>query len=580
MRPSPGDVVGGKYRIVRLIGDGGMGAVYEARHELLGTNVALKFLHSELSKRPGLASRFLQEARVSARIQSPHVTRVTDVDQTPDGSPFLVMELLTGESLQQLLDRRVKLPKDQAIDFALQILSGLEAAHALGVVHRDLKPDNVFITPSTGGPLLKLLDFGIAKLREANEYQKGLTRPGAIMGTPEYMAPEQLYSADRVDHRADLYSLGVMLYEMLTGERPAYGDDAAAIVSQVAAGKVKRITEHDASLGEELAKVVHQAIDPESSRRFDSALSMRLALAPLSGELSHAGRLAATPAPAAVIPSPSEPPPKRQDKTADLPPLEPKAPSDEAPTRGGVAPTLPPDDDATAPAPPAPMAPVPVQPAPPPATAVGGDEPPKGGTQEASKELIAELAAQGARAQAVPAPHQQQMQRPAPPQQAHYVSAGYGAAPPPMPTRKRGGGGAIIALLLGVLVTGGAIALVVVLRNNKTDDPTPTNPLGEPTPTTTITAQGPDPNATTDVPPSPTPSPTPTPVPTKTSTGGGTPVPKKDAGTDAGKADAGTTAPFPTFPLPSGLPPLPSGLPPLPTFPQIPGFPPPNDQKK
>lgn len=249
MRPSPGDVVGGKYRIVRLIGDGGMGAVFEARHELLGTNVALKFLHSELSKRPGLASRFLQEARVSARIQSPHVTRVTDVDQTPDGSPFLVMELLTGESLQQLLDRRVKLPKDQAIDFALQILSGLEAAHALGVVHRDLKPDNVFITPSTGGPLLKLLDFGIAKLREANEYQKGLTRPGAIMGTPEYMAPEQLYSADRVDHRADLYSLGVMLYEMLTGERPAYGDDAAAIVSQVAAGKVKRITEHDASLG-------------------------------------------------------------------------------------------------------------------------------------------------------------------------------------------------------------------------------------------------------------------------------------------------------------------------------------------
>ncbi len=573
MRPSPGDVIGGKYRIVRLIGDGGMGAVYESHHELLGTNVALKFLHRELAKRPGLSSRFLQEARVSARIQSPHVTRVTDVDQTPDGSPFLVMELLTGESLQQLLDRRVKLPKDQAIDFALQILSGLEAAHALGVVHRDLKPDNVFITPSTGGPLLKLLDFGIAKLREANEYKKGLTRPGAIMGTPEYMAPEQLYAADRVDHRADLYSLGVMLYEMLTGERPAYGDDAAAIVAQVAAGKVKRLTEHDPALGEELAKVVHQAIEAESAKRFESALAMRLALAPFAGQLSHAGRLAATPAPAAVIPSPSEPPPaKKQDKTEELPPLEPKAPTDDAPTRGGVAPTLPPDDDETEPAP---MAPVPVQPAMPPATAVGGDDAPKGGTQEASKELVAHIAAQGAAAQAVPAPHQQQQQQaahqPAQPP-VHYPSAGYG--PPPSPGKRRGGSGAIIALLLGVLVTGGAIALVVALRNGKTDEPTPVNPLGEPTPTTTITAQGPDPNAPTNV-PTPTPTPEPTPTPTKTSTGGtGTAPPKKDAGTGA-KQDGGVTSPFPTFPMPSGLPPLPSNLPPLPTFPQIPGFPPP-----
>ena len=570
MRPSPGDVIGGKYRIVRLIGDGGMGAVYESRHELLGTNVALKFLHRELAKRPGLSSRFLQEARVSARIQSPHVTRVTDVDQTPDGSPFLVMELLTGESLQQLLDRRVKLPKDQAIDFALQILSGLEAAHALGVVHRDLKPDNVFITPSTGGPLLKLLDFGIAKLREANEYQKGLTRPGAIMGTPEYMAPEQLYAADRVDHRADLYSLGVMLYEMLSGERPAYGDDAAAIVAQVAAGKVKPLTEHDPALGEELAKVVHQAIEAESSKRFESAMAMRLALAPFAGHLSHAGRLAATPPPAEV----SEPPPaKKQDKTAELPPLEPKATTDDAPTRGGVAPTLPPDDDETEAEP---MAPVPVERGMAPATAMGGDDAPKGGTQEASKELVAHIAAQGAAAQAVPAPHQQQQPQAAPQHvqaPAHYASAGYGA-PPPV-GKRRGGSGAIIALLLGVLVTGGAIALVVALRNGNTNEPTPMNPLGEPTPTTTITAQGPDPNAPTNV-PGPTPTPEPTPTPTKTSTGGtGTAPPKKDAGA---QQEAGTTTPFPTFPMPSGLPPLPSGLPPLPTFPQIPGFPPPGNQ--
>src|SRR6185369_3983730 len=186
MRPAVGDVIGGKYRIVRLIGDGGMGTVYEARHEFLETSVALKFLHADLAKRAGLGSRFLQEARVSAQIRSPHVTHVTDVDQTADGSPYLVMELLHGEPLQQAMDRMHKLPPEQAVDFALQILSGLEAAHAIGVVHRDLKPDNVFIVPAGGGPLLKLIDFGIAKLRASTEFQKGLTRAGVIMGTPEY----------------------------------------------------------------------------------------------------------------------------------------------------------------------------------------------------------------------------------------------------------------------------------------------------------------------------------------------------------------------------------------------------------
>ena len=222
MSLSPGDLIDGKYRIQRLIGDGGMGSVYEARHEFLGIPVALKFLHTDLAKRPGLAARFLQEARVSATIQSPHVCHVTDVDTASDGSPFLVMELLTGESLQSLLTRQGKLSVDYSIDFALQILAGLEAAHALGVVHRDLKPDNVFITPSASGPLLKLIDFGIAKLRESNEFKKELTRAGVIMGTPEYMAPEQLYAAHEVDHRADLYSLGVILFEMLSRARPAF----------------------------------------------------------------------------------------------------------------------------------------------------------------------------------------------------------------------------------------------------------------------------------------------------------------------------------------------------------------------
>lgn len=292
MTLSPGDLVGGKYRVVRLIGTGGMGSVYEARHELLGAPVALKFLHAELAQRPGLAARFLQEARVSATIQSPHVARVTDVDTTQDGSPYLVMELLTGESLQALLDRRGKLEDDRAVDFTLQILAGLEAAHELGVVHRDLKPDNVFVTTTSGGPLLKLIDFGIAKLREASEYKKNLTRAGVVMGTAEYMAPEQLYAASEVDHRADLYSLGVMLFEMLSGARPADGDSAEAIIAKVLSGNVRTLSELAPNLRPGLSAIAERALASDRDRRFPSAFDMRLALSEYAGELSQAGRLA------------------------------------------------------------------------------------------------------------------------------------------------------------------------------------------------------------------------------------------------------------------------------------------------
>jgi serine/threonine-protein kinase len=304
-RIGPGELVSGKYRIVRLIGDGGMGVVYEARHEVLGSSVALKFLHADLAKRPGLTQRFLQEARVSATIQSPHVTHVTDVDTAQDGSPYLVMELLSGQSLQGMLDRQGKLPVDQAVDFALQILAGLEAAHATGVVHRDMKPDNVFVTPTGGGPLLKLIDFGIAKLRASSEFSKGLTRAGVVMGTPEYMAPEQLISAHTTDHRADIYSLGVMLFEMLAGCRPADGDDAEVIVAAVQAGRVRRLPDLVPGLPEGLVALIERATLPEREQRFESAAAMRLSLAQFAGQLSHAGRLAATAEPMAPIATPA-----------------------------------------------------------------------------------------------------------------------------------------------------------------------------------------------------------------------------------------------------------------------------------
>src|SRR5437868_1219198 len=170
------------------------------------------------------------------------------------------------------MDRRGRLPVEQAIDFALQILSGLESAHHVGVVHRDLKPDNVFIVPATGGPLLKLIDFGIAKLRAATEYQKGLTKAGVVMGTPEYMAPEQLFAAENVDHRADLYSLGVILFEMLSGRRPADGEGVDQIVAAVVAGNVRHLRDLEPNLPPGLIAVVERSLLADREARFTSAL--------------------------------------------------------------------------------------------------------------------------------------------------------------------------------------------------------------------------------------------------------------------------------------------------------------------
>jgi serine/threonine protein kinase len=549
MNPNPGDVIGGKYRIVRLIGDGGMGTVYEAHHEFLETQVALKFLHADLAKKAGLGSRFLQEARVSARIRSVHVTHVTDVDQTPDGSPYLVMELLHGESLQAVMDRRRKLPVEQAIDFALQILSGLESAHAIGVVHRDLKPDNVFVVPATGGPLLKLIDFGIAKLRASTEYQKSLTRAGVIMGTPEYMAPEQLFAAANVDHRADLYSLGVILFEMLAGRRPADGDEVETIVAAVVSGNVRHLKDLEPSLAPGLIAVVERALAPDREVRFATALDMRLALAPLAGALSHAGRMAAIPeaispplAPAVVAATPM------QTGAAQVFQAERSVPK-----------TLPPD----------------AEPAP---------QNQKGNTQEVSDSAVREAI----RASGAPD---------VPPANFGYLPTAVALGPAPQPIRrKRSHAGLWVGLsLLGLLLIGGGVLAAVFYQQHQPDSTTAPLIAETSTPETTVrplvdtgsTSQPAGPVVTGVTPSRPEPNPLPgvpkTPTSPTAPASGPHPV---DGGAPAAP-DGGRTNSFPfPFPLPSTLPPLPSTFPSLPKtfpttfptslpsgFPQFPGFP-------
>jgi serine/threonine-protein kinase len=275
---SIGTVVNGKYRLTRLLGDGGMGSVYDAQHVVLGTRVAIKVLHPDLARSAGLVERFLQEARVAAQIRSPHVVQVTDVDRTADGHAYIVMELLEGEPLSGVLDRQRKLPIAIACDYTLQILQALEAAHALGVIHRDLKPENVFVTFAGGRPVLKLIDFGIAKARRIEPGQKNLTIAGVVMGTAEYMAPEQARSADKVDARADVYAAGVMLYEMIAGARPVQGDDARVVALRVEQGHVTPLVQVAPEVPREIAGLVHRAMAPRPEMRFASATEMRLAL--------------------------------------------------------------------------------------------------------------------------------------------------------------------------------------------------------------------------------------------------------------------------------------------------------------
>lgn len=516
-----------------------MGAVYEAEHLLLKVPVALKFLHADLAERPGLAERFLREARVSASIQSLHVTRVTDVDTTDAGAPFLVMELLRGESLQDLLDRQRQLPLATAVDYTLQILSGLEAAHALDVVHRDLKPDNVFIVQTQGGPVLKLIDFGIAKLRNSEEFKEALTRAGAMMGTPEYMAPEQLYSAENVDARADLFSVGVMLYEMLCGERPAAGDEATEIVSQFVLGTVVPLRSRLPDVPEALAQVVARAIAPQREDRFDSAFSMRIALVPLASSLSHAGQLAATPAPLPI-----------EGTRASA--------MDEDPStrRTSVADTLPPGTDP------------PVKTADDPVLAGGG------GTEDAPlRELQAQVRG-----------HASAMAPPASPQ-AQKAGAEFRLRTPGLPQtdpvlRRRKGNGLLVVLIVLLVMIAGAMVLVVVVQRRPGREAERDLPI-VPTQVVDAGSEAPAPvelDATT--PPSPSPD-TPKP-PSKPAPG---PAPARPTpGPAPAPVDAGPSLPpFPSSfpPLPSSLPPFPSAFPTaLPSFlPPIPGFTPPAQQQ-
>jgi len=216
------------YRSLRLIGAGGMGQVLLAAERRAGRQVAVKLIRRRFGQIPDLVARFHEEARAASQTGHPHIVEVLDFGQTSDGRPFMVMELLDGESLHDLLRREGPIAQEKAIEIAIQMCDALGAAHVRGVIHRDLKPANVFLVRQPSGrPFVKLLDFGLAKLIGHDEIPEVPTK---VYGTPEYMAPEMARPARPPEATADIYSLGILLYEMLTGKVPFYSDDPQAIV--------------------------------------------------------------------------------------------------------------------------------------------------------------------------------------------------------------------------------------------------------------------------------------------------------------------------------------------------------------
>lgn len=276
--PLIGVVLADRYRILRLIGQGGMGVVYEAEHIALGKRVAIKLLLAGLAHDPEAVARFQREALTASQIGNPHIVDVLDVGTAPDGRSYFVLEYLQGADLHNILQAQGPMDGMRAIHIMRQVLHGVAAAHQRGIVHRDLKPENVFIIERGEEPdFVKLLDFGISKIIDAAESNVRLTVTGSVLGTPLYMAPEQA-RGEPLDHRADIYALGVMFYEMLTGHPPFSGPNYATLVAKQLYEAAPSLAAARPDLPAWLVAVVHRALEKHPQQRFATATEFLQAL--------------------------------------------------------------------------------------------------------------------------------------------------------------------------------------------------------------------------------------------------------------------------------------------------------------
>jgi tRNA A-37 threonylcarbamoyl transferase component Bud32 len=295
-----GELLVERYEITRKIGQGGMGAVYEATHKLIGKRVAVKVLLDKYARKDQIVARLEQEARLASSIGHEHIIDITDFGETHDGRTFVVMEFLDGESLGACIQREGHLPEQRAIRIAYQIAGALHAAHEKGILHRDIKPENVFLLKRKGEDFVKVVDFGISKsLRtgEDEEHSPRLTQTGMVLGTPLYMAPEQARGADELDRRIDVYSLGVILYEMVTGQVPFQGNNYLNIISRVLNDEPRPPREMRPELSQEFEDVILRALEKEPDNRYASCEDLAADLAVLIEDPGHStsrGRITAS----------------------------------------------------------------------------------------------------------------------------------------------------------------------------------------------------------------------------------------------------------------------------------------------
>jgi serine/threonine protein kinase len=299
-----GTVVRGKYRILGTVGQGGMGAVYKAVHLLFDEIRALKVIAKDLAGDPMFVKRFKHEAVITRKLQHPNAVRVDDIDESDDGRPFIVMEFIEGKSLKRVIESEGPLPVPRVCLIIKQVAAALDAAHELGMVHRDIKPDNIVLIDTPGGEQAKVLDFGIAKLKEGRTGETAaltLTGTGVVIGTPQYMSPEQAMGkrGDELDGRSDLYSLGIVMYQMLSGESPFKADTTMEMLlahMQMPARPIQALRP-DLQIPDAIAAVVMKCLEKKTEDRPSSA-------AVLIEELERAEKQTAAPrAPAKVGPS-------------------------------------------------------------------------------------------------------------------------------------------------------------------------------------------------------------------------------------------------------------------------------------
>ncbi len=269
-----GEVLAGRYKITRKIGEGGMGAVYEAEHQLIGKRVAVKVLLDKFAGDKDVVARLQHEARIASSIGHPSIVDVTDFGKTPDGRSYAIMEYLEGEALASLIAREAPLPPERVLPIVKQIANALGAAHRKGIVHRDVKPENVFLVRDGQGPeRVKVVDFGISKLvKSGDPAQQRLTQTGIVLGTPLYMSPEQARGEEQLDHRVDVYALGVILYEALTGEVPFRGSNYLGVISQVLTLEPvpPRVLRPELSITEALERVVMRTLAKDRDVRYQT----------------------------------------------------------------------------------------------------------------------------------------------------------------------------------------------------------------------------------------------------------------------------------------------------------------------